>query len=168
MDVDADAPLVVIIEDDEFAAFLFKDALTSHGYRVQISDGSDAAMPALLALRPAALLVDLHLGDVDGLQLLRRLRTVRSLRQVPAAVITGDYFTDARVSRELEHLGIEMHLKPLWDDELLRVVAGLLKRPLHDMPATAADGHGPGGSGGSGGPGDNDGGDPNDLGRVHP
>lgn len=135
--MDADAPLVVIIEDDEFSAFLFRDALTSHGYAVRISDGGDADVPALLALRPAALLVDLHLGEVDGLQLLRRLRAVRSLRHVPAAVITGDYFTDARVSRELERLGIEMHLKPLWDDELLRVVAGLLKRPPHETPSSS-------------------------------
>ncbi len=147
--MDAAAPLVVIIEDDEFSAFLFREALTSHGYAVRISDGGEADVPALMALQPAALLVDLHLGEADGLQLLRRLRSVRSLRQVPAAVITGDYFTDARVSRELELLGIEMHLKPLWDDELLRVVAGLVKRPPHVMPSTAADdppGDGPGGT----------------------
>jgi hypothetical protein len=51
------------------------------------------------------------------------------MRHVPAAVITGDYFTQASVDHELEALGIEMHLKPLWDDELVRVVADLLKRP---------------------------------------
>jgi len=137
--VHAEGPLVVIIEDDAFSAFLFKEALTAHGYAVRISDGGDADVPALLTLRPAALLVDLHLGEVDGLQLLRRLRAVGSLRHVPAAVITGDYFTDARVSRELERLGIEMHLKPLWDDELLRVVASLLKRPPHRMSAAVSD-----------------------------
>lgn len=146
--MDDGAPLVVVIEDDELSAFLFKEALTSHGYAVRISDGAEADLPALLALRPAALLVDLHLGEMDGLQLLRRLRAVRSLRHVPAAVITGDYFTDARVSRELEMLGIEMHLKPLWDDELLRVVAGLLRRPPQGSSSSSDDGV--------------------DAGRVHP
>jgi DNA-binding response OmpR family regulator len=138
--VDAAAPLVVLIEDDETSAFLFREALTSHGYAVRVSDGGDGDLAAVQALQPAALLVDLHLGDTDGLQLLRRLRAVRSLRQVPAAVITGDYFTDARVSRELETLGIEMHLKPLWNDELLRIVGSLLKRPPHRTPATPEGG----------------------------
>lgn len=124
----ADAPLVVIIEDDDVAAFLFERTLTTHGYSVAINSGEEADIPTLLTLKPAALLVDLHLSDGDGLQLLRRLRTVRSLRHVPAAVITGDYFTDAQVSRELEALGVDLYLKPLWDDQLLAVVAGLVKR----------------------------------------
>lgn len=141
-DADPAAPLVVIVEDDEFAAFLFKDALTAHGYGVHVCSGETPDLESLLSLRPAAMLVDLHLGETDGLQLLRRLRTVRSLRRVPAAVITGDYFTDARVSRELEQLGIEMYLKPIWDDELLRIVAALTKRshrmaPLDDEPPEA-------------------------------
>lgn len=123
-----DAPLIVIVEDDDYAAFLFKQTLNDHGYAVAINSGEEADLPALFSLKPAALLVDLHLGDSDGVRLLRRLRTVPSLRHVPAALITGDYFTDASVSRALEVLGIEMYLKPLWDDQLLSVVAGLLKR----------------------------------------
>ena len=83
------------------------------------------------------MLVDLHLGDLDGLELLRRLRAQRLLRHVPAVVITGDYFTEARVSHELEALGIELHLKPIWDDELLRVVAGLLRRARADAARRA-------------------------------
>lgn len=134
--MDVSSPLIAIVEDDEFSAFLFEQVLTASGYAVAINRGEDADLPALLALQPAALLVDLHLGENDGIRLLRRLRAVRSLRHVPAAVITGDYFTDARVSRELEALGIDMYLKPLWDDDLLRVVASLLKRPAVARPST--------------------------------
>ncbi len=128
-------PLIVVIEDDEFASYLFKKVLTANGYDVFVSTGAPETLAELLQQEPAALLVDLHLGEVDGIELLRRLRSVRTLRSVPAAVITGDYFTDARVSRELESLGLEMHLKPLWDDELLRVVAGLLRQPARETPA---------------------------------
>ena len=132
-------PLIVIVEDDELAAFLFRRALSAHGYAVTISRGDDESLATLPDQRPAALLVDLHLGDMDGLALLRRLRAQQSLRSVPAAVITGDYFTDASVSHELEALGIELHLKPLWDDELLRVVARLLKRPASSPPPDVSD-----------------------------
>lgn len=131
-------PLIVIVEDDEFSAYLFKRVLVANGYDVFVSTGEPDSLTGLPQQHPAALLVDLHLGEVDGLELLQRLRAVRALRTVPAAVITGDYFTDARVSRELEALGIEMHLKPLWDDELLRVVAGLLRQPVRVMPGPHA------------------------------
>jgi CheY-like chemotaxis protein len=110
-----DAPLVVIVEDDDFAALLFKQTLSAHGYAVVINTGAEADLPALLSLKPSALLVDLHLSEGDGVQLLRRLRSVRSLRHVPAALITGDYFTDATVSRALEALAVELYLKPLFE-----------------------------------------------------
>ena len=129
-------PLIVILEDDDFAAFLFKQMLTDNGYAVTVSRGDKESLGTLSEQRPAALLVDLHLGNHDGLELLRRLRSQRLLWHVPAAVITGDYFTEARVSHEIEALGIELHLKPIWEDELLRVVAGLLRR----APLTAPDG----------------------------
>lgn len=138
--MDALRPLIVIVEDDDFAAFLFERVLTSQGYDVSIARGDADSMAALSAREPSALLIDLHLGETDGLKLLRRLRAVPSFRNVPAALITGDYFTDAAVSRELESLGVDMYLKPIWDDELLRVVAGLLKR----RPAPAPEPRRPG------------------------
>ncbi len=121
--------LIVIVEDDDVAASLFSQVLTAAGYRVSVSHGDDERFAAALPQCPAALLVDLHLGERDGLALLRRLRAVPALRRVPAAIITGDYFTDARVSDELESLGIAMHLKPLWAEGLLRVVEGLVEQP---------------------------------------
>jgi two-component system OmpR family response regulator len=93
--MDAPAPLIVIVEDDDFAAYLFTQVLTSHGYAVKTSRGDGESLASLAELRPAALLVDLHLGEHDGVELLQRLRAVRGFRRIPAAVITGDYFTDA-------------------------------------------------------------------------
>jgi len=133
----APAPLVLIVEDDELAAFVFRRVLTTNGYAVIVSSGDPDSLPDLQRERPAAMLIDLHLGEIDGLEFLRRLRSIRELRSVPAAVMTGDYFTDARVSREVETLGLEMYLKPLWDDELLRVVDKLVQRSRGTATADA-------------------------------
>jgi CheY-like chemotaxis protein len=133
------SPLVVIVEDDVFAGFLFTQALAAHGYGVVVLDGEDDVSTRLAGLQPAALLVDLHLGErhdrtgaggpeISGLEILRRLRGVPSLRRVPAAIITGDYFTDARVSSELERLGVDLHLKPLWNEALVRLVDAMVTR----------------------------------------
>ena len=64
---------------------------------------------------------------VDGLGFLRRLRAHDEQRLVPVAIVTGDYFLDDAVSRELRGLGAEVRFKPLWLEDLLALARNLLK-----------------------------------------
>ena len=53
---------------------------------------------------------------VDGLVFPRRLRAQEHLRHTPVAIVTGDYFLDDMISRELGELGANVYFKPLWFD----------------------------------------------------
>ena len=64
---------------------------------------------------------------VDGLQFLRLLRSKEGLQKIPVAIVTGDYFLDDAVSRELSGLGAEVRFKPLWLEDLLALARNLLK-----------------------------------------
>jgi DNA-binding response OmpR family regulator len=64
---------------------------------------------------------------VDGLQFLRTLRSKDDLSRMPVAIVTGDYFLDDAVSRELRGLGAEVRFKPLWLEDLLALARNLLK-----------------------------------------
>ena len=58
---------------------------------------------------------------------------------VPIAIVTGDYFIDEQVARELEKLGILLRFKPLWLDDLCTLAGVLLAAPRHPgkpMPGT--------------------------------
>jgi len=117
---------VLVIEDDCTTRETFLEVLRSAGYRVAGAEGFET--DAILRLRPSIILLDLHMPMVDGLQCLRQLRDSAPHAAVPVAVITGDYLVDEGVVEELSALGASVHFKPVWDDDLLRIVKMLLDR----------------------------------------
>ena len=65
---------------------------------------------------------------MDGLGFLRTTsRATTSNRDIPVAIVTGDYFLDDAVSNELRELGAELRFKPLWLEDLVGLARNLLK-----------------------------------------
>ena len=119
---------VLIIEDDTTTLQFFEQMLVEQGYIVRAVSTVEDGLTEADALRPDAVLLDLHLPLTDGLEYLRRLRAVPQRQRVPVAILTGDYFMDDDVARELQELGAKIHFKPVWEDDLHRIVEGLVRR----------------------------------------
>ena len=117
---------ILIVEDDPGAVEAFEHMLRAEGYGVRVAVDVQSGLAELERAAPAVVLLDLHLPMTDGLEFLRQLRATDRFAHIPTAVITGDYFVDERVSRELEKLGAEIHFKPVWEEDLIRIVRGLL------------------------------------------
>ena len=84
---DPDAPLIVLVEDDEGIARPLASALRAGGYRV---DHVRTGTEALRAVAPgtAAVVLDLGLPDVDGVEVCRRLRQDHG-RELPILILTA-------------------------------------------------------------------------------
>jgi DNA-binding response OmpR family regulator len=119
---------VLIIEDDTTTLQFFEQMLVEQGYIVRAVSTVEAGITEADAHRPDAVVLDLHLPVTDGLECLRRLRAVAHTRPMPVAILTGDYFMDDDVARELQQLGAKIHFKPVWEDDLHRIVQGLVTR----------------------------------------
>lgn len=119
-------PDVVIIEDDSVAAEIFELILNEHGYNTRRAADAEAGLLLLEHAAPAAILLDLQLPTISGLELLRRIRAMTALAHVPVAVITGDYLVDDEVVRQLVALGASIRFKPLWEEDLVRTVVDTL------------------------------------------
>lgn len=117
---------ILIVEDDLGAREAFEHMLKAEGYDVRVAPDAQSASAEIERAVPAVVLLDLHLPITDGLEFLRRLRATVRHAHIPIAVVTGDYFLDERVIRELEMLGAQVHFKPLWEEDLMRIVQGLL------------------------------------------
>ncbi len=78
---------ILIVEDEENARRGYEALLQKWGYAVLGVSSAEEALARFSAFQPSALIADVELPGMDGLELLRRLGN--ELQNVPAIVITG-------------------------------------------------------------------------------
>ena len=122
---------ILIVEDDAAAREMYREALIGAGYRaVGVPDGFDA-LKQIETNRPSAVILDLLLPRVAGIDVYRELRTKRETRTLPVVIVTG---SDAR---DLEPNECRFFLlKPVAPDVLVATVERAMKRPGRQPHAT--------------------------------
>lgn len=86
---DLPAPHILICEDDPDMAEYLSAMLHGAGMKVGTAETASAAKAAMDEERFDLLLIDLHLPDADGLDVVKELRTDRSRPALPVIVMTG-------------------------------------------------------------------------------
>ncbi len=119
---------ILIVDDDQVVGETFARMLTLEGYRVTSVQSVDAALAATATEAPDALILDMRMPVVSGLDFLRLLRRDSRLREVPVAIVTGDYFLNEPILAEMRALGATVRYKPLWMDDLSALAQSLLAR----------------------------------------
>ena len=118
----------ILIVDDEPANILLLEAFLENA-AVEIRGLSDSRQveQVFTEFEPDLVLLDLHMPEPDGLEILRRLRSAReSLGYLPVVMLTGDTGKVARNSALI--LGADDFLtKPLDRDEVVLRVRNLLR-----------------------------------------
>jgi DNA-binding response OmpR family regulator len=120
---------ILIVEHDQTTIDTYARILRVEGYAVQTAVSATAALHDAAALHPAAILVDFHMPDMEGLEFVRRLRASEERSHTPLAIVTGDLFLDERVPAALRELGAAVWFKPLWQEELVALVHRLVDGP---------------------------------------
>jgi CheY-like chemotaxis protein len=117
---------LLIIDDDWAVVDTFSRMLRLEGYQVYTASGADEGLDEAEQHTPDAILLDLRMPLVDGLEFLRRLRARATLRDTPVVIVTGDYLIDDGTTLALDRLGASVVFKPLWLDDLVKIVSSLL------------------------------------------
>ncbi|HEV2671289.1 MAG TPA: response regulator [Gemmatimonadales bacterium] len=110
------------MDDEPFIGLVLRPFLEQLGYRVTFARTLDEARTALRAT-PATdgLLLDLHLPDGSGLDLLRDLRQHGGTARMPVLVITAE--GEDRILREARRLGAALVTKPFSPTKLSHRIA---------------------------------------------
>jgi putative two-component system response regulator len=118
---------ILIVDDSDDNIAMLEEFLAEDEVVIRGVTDSKHAEQVFAEFSPDMVLLDLHMPDPDGLEILRRLRGVRaSLVFVPVIVLTGDTGTVARNSALL--LGANDFLtKPLDRYEVVLRVRNLLR-----------------------------------------
>jgi len=118
----------ILIVDDEPANTLLLESMLEHtAGEIRALNDSRLVEQVFAEFEPDIVLLDLHMPEPDGLEVLRRLRSARtSLGFLPVIVLTGDTGKVARNSALI--LGADDFLtKPLDRDEVVLRVRNLLR-----------------------------------------
>ncbi|MCL5735231.1 MAG: response regulator [Actinobacteria bacterium] len=114
---------VLVVEDDAPMRRFLRAALANEGYRVTEAETAQLAMTNILARMPDLILLDLGLPDIDGADILRR---VREWSQVPIVVLSARTREGDKV--DALNSGADDYLtKPFGVPELLARVAVALR-----------------------------------------
>jgi two-component system KDP operon response regulator KdpE len=105
---------VLVIEDDMETRDMVSRALTVRGYRVDEAVDGATALRRWEAQRPDLVLLDLGLPDIDGLQVIRRIRREAA---TPIVILSGRYEEAAKVEA-LDRGADDYVTKPFGVDEL--------------------------------------------------
>src|SRR4051812_127549 len=122
---EASGPLVLLVDDDAAIRRSVAVGLELEGFRVISASGGRAALEAVDRMRPAVVLLDLTMPDLDGLEVLRRLRAAGD--QIPVCVLSARDEVDDRV-RGLEAGADDYVVKPFAVEEVAARLHALLRR----------------------------------------
>jgi PAS domain S-box-containing protein len=120
---------ILIVEDEPDARDLLRIGLTQCGAEARAVASAAEALQAIEADAPDILISDIGMPEVDGYELMRRVRELPADRgaRVPAIALTAYARTEDRL--QALRAGYQMHVpKPVELAELVTVISSLVKR----------------------------------------
>ena len=115
---------VLVVEDDAAVRSLVTTALEMHGYKLDIATSGEAAILEAASHAPDLVMLDLGLPDIDGVEVIKKIRTWSA---VPIIVISART-EDADKIGALDAGADDYLTKPFSVEELLARVRASLRR----------------------------------------
>ncbi|MDF2532657.1 MAG: hypothetical protein K0Q65_2238, partial [Clostridia bacterium] len=122
---------ILIIEDDEIFADYIKKINTSMGYNSIIAATGRDGLKYALSNPIDAILLDLNLPDITGMEVLKELKNTHKLRNIPVHVLSSKNKDNA--PQKMGAVGYKE--KPLQEEEVAGIIARMIqikeKEPKH-------------------------------------
>jgi DNA-binding response OmpR family regulator len=114
-------PTVLVIEDDPAAAELLRVYLDGAGYAVAVSATGSVGLQWAETIHPDAIVLDILLPDIDGWEVLQRLKRGAATRTIPVLVVS--VVDDRPLGLALG--AVDYFVKPISRDSLLGAIGRL-------------------------------------------
>lgn len=122
--------LVLIIEDAIEIADIFSEILQSQGMNTRIVSDGALALKAIRETNPALILLDMHLPNISGREILGLIRSDPKLRNIRVIAVTAD----ALIANTLQAEADLVLIKPV----TFAQISDMSKRMLHMSTSSLA------------------------------
>ena len=135
MAVKENAPLILVVDDEDGVADLLVDALTLGGYRARRARDGQEALRVLREISPDVILLDVNMPGLNGFEVLERIRAKGD--ETPVLFLTARQ--DRQDTTRGFVLGADDYItKPFGLEELLLRVKAILRRTRREIVETEA------------------------------
>lgn len=122
----SERPLVLIVDDYEDTRDMYAAELENAGYLVEVADDGERAMLAACADRPALIVMDLGMPNIDGFTAIRAVRALPELDSVYIMVLSA--LDDDVSRRRAKEAGCDEYLtKPMLPVDLVKAVRRVIE-----------------------------------------
>jgi CheY-like chemotaxis protein len=123
----AQPAVILVVDDNESMLYARTALLRSEGFEVVEAQTGHAALDILTRLRPKLVLLDVHLPDINGLDICRRIKADPDLAGIKVIQVSSTYVSPHDQLLGLEAGGADIYLaEPVPRGTLLSVVQRLL------------------------------------------
>jgi signal transduction histidine kinase/DNA-binding response OmpR family regulator/HAMP domain-containing protein len=91
--VDVTTKTILLVEDTEAIIIQMRDILETEGYHVLVARNGKEALEQMTKQVPHAMILDLMMPEVDGFEVLKRIRAEKKSEYLPVIILTAKYVT---------------------------------------------------------------------------
>lgn len=122
-------PSTILIVDDSVTILMSMEAILARGGFVvtTAASGEDAMAKLQKGLKPALIITDIHMGQISGIDLIKKIRVMAGFQFIPILVVT----TKSQQSKRDEARAAKATgwlVKPVQPDDLMKVVKQILPK----------------------------------------
>jgi CheY-like chemotaxis protein len=85
---------ILIIEDDQIVANVYRNKLTVEGYRTETAADGETGLKLLRTFKPQIVILDLMLPGISGVEVIKEIRKDLEFSKVPTVVFSNTYLTN--------------------------------------------------------------------------
>ncbi len=120
-------PKVMLIEDDATMLSLVSTLLDMEGFEVAAitkENSAEAVVETVRKVNPAVAMIDVHVRQISGLDVVRRMRQLAELNSVRVLMVSGMDWHDECLAAGAD----SFILKPFMPDDLIKRIAALANK----------------------------------------
>src|SRR5450631_3068449 len=85
---------VLIIEDDQIVANVYRNKLAVEGYHAETAPDGETGLKTMRTFKPDTIILDLMLPKLSGIDVIKQIRSEEEFAKVPIIVFSNTYLTN--------------------------------------------------------------------------